>query len=63
MSTMRQDALDDAVSGDHNSSSIHTFAAEKRRVVEARLAGRRALASRVEAAVVEHEDPALGTCC
>ena len=63
MSTMRQDALDDAVARHDDAGRVDAFAAKKRRVVEPRLAGRRALAARVEAAVVQDEDPSFRTCC
>ena len=63
MTGMGQDALDDAVARYYYSRSIHTFAAEKRRVVESSFSRGRALAPRVEAAVVQDEDPSFRTCC
>ena len=63
MTGMGQDALDDAVARHDDARRIHALAAKKRRVVESSFSGRRALASRVEAAVVQHKDPSFRTCC
>ena len=63
MSTMRQDALDDAVARHDDAGRVDAFAAKKRRVVESSLAGRRAFSSCIKTAVVQDEDPAFRTCC
>ena len=63
MTGMGQDALDDAVARHDDARGVDAFAAEERRVVESSFSSRRALASRVEAAVVQDEDPSFRTCC
>ena len=63
MTGMGQDALDDAVARHDDAGRVDALPSKKRGMMKSSFSCRRALAARVEAAVVQHEDPSFRTCC